>query len=179
MGTIIGIILVLGGAMGCLHSWIRVQKERQIRLNECIVFLQKSVFAMGTEKVKVMDYFAKYKSQDTQIAPSKDIILERTLHEIAKRLATNTYPKGQAAWEEVLKEEEADFDFDKETFEILLRVGNGFFGRSCEENLCFLQKSINELENQQKKMKERDAQERKIWVPVGMLGAVMLLIIFV
>lgn len=171
MGKIVGVVLIFGGVAGFLYSWICGQKEKQMRLEECILFLQKSIFAMDTEKVRVIDYFAKYVSRDS--------ILTEALHEIAKRLATNTYPKGQDAWEEVLKEEETNFGFDKETFEVILQVGNGFFGRSCEENICFLQKNLKELEKQQEKIKEKDTQERKVWVPVGMLGGVMLIIIFV
>lgn len=170
MGKIVGMLLVLGGVAGVLYSWISVQREKQMRLGEFIVFLQKSIFAMETEKIKVIDYFAKYKCEP---------VLEKTLHEIAKRLATNTYPKGQDAWEEVLKEEEQNFAFDTETFEVMLRAGSGFFGRSCEENICFLQKNLQELENLRRVIKEKDAQERKMWVPVGMLGAIMLMIIFI
>lgn len=179
MGKIVGIVLVLGGTTGCLYSWICRQKEKHKRIEEFIVFLQKSIFAMEAEKVKVIDYFEKYVSMDSRMIDNGDQVLEKSLREIAKRLATNTYPKGQDAWEEVLKEEEANFDFDKETFEMVLHAGNGFFGRSREENICFLQKSLREMEHQQAKIKEKNAQERKVWVPVGMLGAVMLVILFV
>lgn len=179
MGKIVGIVMLLGGVIGFLYSWICGQKERQKRMEEFIIFLQKSIFAMESEKIKVIDYFSNYVSRKSQIIGDNDKVLENILHEIAKRLSMNTYPKGQDAWEEVLREEEANLDFDKETFGVILQVGNGFFGRSCEENICFLQKSLNELEKQQEKLKERDAKERKVWVPVGMLGGVMLMIMFV
>lgn len=170
MGKLVGISLVLGGVAGCLYSWLCIQKEKQMRLEEVIVFVHKSIFAMQTEKVRVIDFFAKYKGE---------MVLEKSLHEIAKRLAKNTYSKGQDAWEEVLKEEEQNFHFDQDTFGVLLQVGNGFFGRSRDENICFLHKSLKELERRREKINERDAQERKVWVPVGMLGAVMIMILFI
>ena len=171
MGKIAGLLLVIGGVAGIIYSWVCMQKERQIRLEECILFLQKSAFAMESEKMKVVDYFAKYISRDS--------LLNDVLHKIAKRLATNTYPDGMLAWEEVFKEEERNFAFDKESMEIVIQSGNGFFGRSREENICFLNKSIRELEKQKIKIKEKDTQERKVWVPVGMLGALMITILFI
>lgn len=179
MGKIVGIFFVLGGVAGCLYSWVMQQKNRQMMLEELIRFLQKSVFAMENEKIKIVEYFSRYTSMDGGMADKDAHVLEKSLHEIAKRLATNTYPEGLLAWEEVFKEEEQNWALDKEIIEVLLRAGNGFFGRSREENICFLQKSIQELEDAKQKVKEKDVQERKVWVPVGMLGALMITILFI
>lgn len=179
MGKIIGIALVFCGIVGVLYQWIASQKAKQLHLEECILFLQKSIFAMESEKVKLIDYFAKYVSRDSRITRKSETALEKSLHEIAKRLASNTYPNGQSVWEEVLKEEEQNWALDKETFGVVLHAGASFFGRSREENICFLQKSLRELEQQQAKMKEKDAQERKVWIPVGMLGGLMITILFI
>ena len=93
--------MILGGIAGMLQQWIQLQREQQKRLEEFEKFLHKSIFAMETENVKIIDYFAKYSSKDSQIT--------QVLHEIAKRLSQNIYPKGQLVWEEVLKEEEQNF----------------------------------------------------------------------
>ena len=161
--------MFLGGTMGVLYSWICGLKERERKLEEFILFFQKSIGVMETEKIRVIDYFEKYASQE----------LQTSLVEIARRLASNTYPNGQIVWEEVFMEEKQNLSFDQETFSIILQAGNGFFGRSREENIRFLQKTVKELETQKKKLMEKDAKERKVWVPVGMLGAVMLTILFV
>lgn len=166
---IVGILLLLGGTLGVLYSWICGLKERERKLEEFILFFQKSIGFMETEKIRVIDYFEKYVSQE----------LQTSLVEIARRLASNTYPNGQIVWEEVFMEEKQNLSFDQETFSIILQAGNGFFGRSREENIRFLQKTVKELETQKKKLMEKDAKERKVWVPVGMLGAVMLTILFV
>ena len=126
---------------------------------------------MESEDIKLITYFSGYDFQDE--------VLDRSLNEIAYRLSQNVYPKGQRVWEEVFKEEEQNLAFDRESFGVLMDAGNGFFGRNREENICFLQKSLKELERQSVKVKEKDAGERKVWVPVGMLGAVMLVIIFI
>lgn len=144
-----------------------------------MLFFQKSIGVMETERIRVMDYFEKYASQNINGENLETQLLQTSLREIARRLATNTYPNGQMVWEEVFTEEKQNLAFDQETFSIILQAGNGFFGRSREENIRFLKKSVRELEIQQKKLKEKDAKERKLWVPVGMLGAVMLAILFV
>lgn len=165
MWKVLGIIFLLAGVAGVLYNWITDQRKRQKWLEEFIVFLQRSIAGMETDTIRVIDYFARQKLS--------------VFHEISRRLSTNTYPNGQAVWEEVFKEEEQNLSFDKETFQVILHVGNGFFGKSREENVRFLKKSISELEECQRKLKEKNIQERKVWVPVGMLGALMIVIIFV
>lgn len=180
MWKMIGFVLVLGGVAGYLYSWVCEQKKKQMRLEEVIHFLQKSIFVMEKEKMKVVDYFIKYTSHDSRKWTGvEDTVLESILQEIANRLSTNTYPNGQMVWEEVFMEEEQNWSFDREVFEIILHAGNGFFGRSCAENVSFLKKSLAELEEQKVKEKEKDVQKRKVWIPVGMLGAVMVVILFI
>lgn len=170
MGKIVGIVLVLGGIAGCLYQWIQLQRESQKRVEEFGLFLHKSIFAMESEKIRIIDYFRKYHSEDTLITDA--------LVEIANRLEKNIYPNGLSVWEEVLKEEKQNWNLDKEIFELILKSGTGFFGRSREENICFLKKQLEELEIHQMRRKEKDAKERKVWVPVSMLSGIMLTILF-
>ncbi len=169
MGKIVGIVLLLGGIAGNLYQWMQMQRERQNRIEEFGLFLHKSIFAIETERIRVIDYFANYKSGDSRIT--------EVLQEISRRLSENIYPNGQMVWEEVLKEKEESWNVDRETFDIILRSGIGFFGFRREENICFLKKQIEELEKQKKKNKENDAKERKVWVPVSLLGGIMFVII--
>lgn len=171
--------MVLGGVAGVLNSWITEQKKHQKILDEFIRFFEKSISTMEKERVKVVTHFEKYVSQMLGDINTEKNLLSQVLSEIAARLSTNTYPNGQVVWEEVFQEVKQTVAFDKETYAILLQAGNGFFGQSREENIRFLQKSIRELEEQQKKCREKNAQERRVWVPVGMLGAVMLVIILI
>lgn len=171
MEKIVGMFLVMSGIAGCIYSWISSQKTKHRRMEELIIFLQKSVFAMEEEKVRIIDYFGSYRS--------KDSVLEETLQEIAHRLRQNCYPDGQLVWEDVIWEKKEEWNYDEETFGMILAVGNGFFGKKRTENVCFLRKSLKQLELQRDKNKERDTQERKVWIPVGMLGGIMLMIILV
>lgn len=171
MGKVIGILLLFSGIVGFLYDWIKAQKVRQNRVEEFLVFLHKAMFAMDTENIKLIPYFYQYKSEDE--------VLSETLQEIAYRLQQNIYPEGRSVWEEVFREKEQNWDLDEETFGFIINAGNGFFGKNRSENICFLQKGIKEIELQEKKNKEKNAQERKVWVPVGMLSGIMVVILFI
>lgn len=171
MGKVIGILLLFGGIVGFLYDWINTQKACQNRVEAFLVFLHKAMFAMDTENIKLIPYFEQYKCEDG--------VLNETLQEIAYRLKQNIYPKGQSVWEEVYKEKKQNWDLDEETFGFIIHAGNGFFGKNVSENICFLQKSIKEIELQQKKNKEKSARERKVWIPVGMLSGLMIVILFI
>ena len=178
MWKLLGILLVLSGAAGVLYSWCCEQKEKQKRFESMLFFLRKSVYVMQREKIKVAELLLKYIEQNKSEQRNKEKVLVSTLEEILKRLSTNTYPSGQMVWEEVFRENEKSWNLDPEIFQMIVQAGNGFFGRSREENVNFLEKSIKELEEQQVKLKQKNAQERKVWVPVGMLGTMMVIILF-
>lgn len=171
MGKLLGIAFIIGGMAGYLYSWQGKQRVCRDRVTDFITFLQKCVFIMGTENKKISHLLREYRGMTCE--------LNVTLSEIARRLELNIYPQGQSIWEEVFREKEQNWDVDKETFELMIHAGNGFFGRNRGENICFLQKSIRELEEQEKKNRERDTKERKVWIPVGMLSGMMLVILLV
>ena len=167
----IGVLSILAGIAGILSSWTKMQKARQARVEEYIQFIHRSIFIMESEKLKVIDYFLNYRA-------TEDKFLEKILHEIARRLQSNTYSTGYAAWQEVFMEEKKEWALEEDLFQNILQAGYGFFGRSRQENISILRRKLDELEALQKKSKEKDAQERKIWIPVGMLGGLMITILF-
>jgi len=171
MGKLLGITLIIGGVSGGLIHWQNEQRERQKRIAAFVLFLHKARFIIEAENIKIAHLMKNYSSNEE--------VLLQTLSEIARRLELNIYPQGQFIWEEVFREEEQNWKVDEETFELMIHAGNGFFGKNREENICFLQKSIREIEEQEKNNRERDAQERKVWIPVGMLSGVMLIILLI
>ena len=178
MWKCIGILFLIGGTAGTLYSWVCEEKSKLRYLEDTLLFLQKSLYVIQEEKIKVSDWFRRYIDQETVIQSNRNVLLERALEEMIKRLSVNTYPNGQMVWEEVFREEEQNLNIDREVFQCIVQAGNGFFGRSRTENISFLEKSIKELEQQLEKLKEKNLQERKVWIPVGMLGSIMLVILF-
>lgn len=179
MWKCLGIVCMLGGMAGLLYNWGLKQREQQLWIESFVLFLKKTSYMMRTEKVKIVDYFLRYTSQEPSNWEQGFPLLAGLLGKVTKRLSCNSYPNGQMVWEEVCKEEEQNLHLDAEAFRIVVQAGRGFFGRSREENISFLEKSIEELEQQQTRIKEQNKQERKVWIPVGMLGTLMLIIIFI
>ena len=176
MWKVVGSMLLLGGAVGVLYDWFLEQRAREKQLDVFLCFLQRSYAVMQTENIKVIDYFSKYTEEYLQL--EENAVLVDALNEISKRLTMNIYPNGQMVWESVFQEDTANWNFEREVFQIVVQAGNGFFSRSRLENIRFLEKSIKDLELQKSKIKEINTQKRKVWVPVGILGSVMLVIIF-
>ena len=170
MGKIVGAVFVLGGIAGGLFQWTLDQKAKEQRVEAFIRFFRKAIFSMETEKMKLVDLFAQY--------ISKDWYLNEAFYEIAKRLASNMYPKGELVWESVLEEYRGKLALDREVYEVIIQAGTGFFGRNLEENKSFLEKSIQELERRQIEMNIKNTKERKVWIPVFMLSGVMVILIF-
>ena len=171
MGKIIGMFFVLGGIMFLLYNWVLEQKSGNRKIGELVVFLQRSLFAMEEGKMQIIEYLKNYSSREK--------LLEETLCEIAKRLEQKIYPNGEGVWEQVFWEKRQEWNLDEETFEIVLGLGKGFFGKKRGENVSFLQRGMMRLEERQAKKREKDAKERKVWIPVSMLGGIMLMIILV
>ena len=171
MGKITGMFFILGGIVFLLYNWVLEQKSGNRKIGELVVFLQRSIFAMEEGKMQIIEYFGTYISREK--------LLEETLYEIARRLEQKVYPHGEMVWEQVFWEKRLDWNLDEETFEIVLELGRGFFGRKRSENISFLQRGLTRLEERQKRKREKDAKERKVWIPVSMLGGIMLLIILV
>lgn len=171
MGKYIALCLLLAGVGSLLYQWVQQQKSRQHRIECFVLFLEKSFYAMERENMRLLPFFQEYDSGDE--------VVDAFLQELGRRLGEKQYPRGELVWQEVLMEHKENWNCDEDTFLLLRNASYGFFGGSRKENLCFLQKSIRELELQLAKNKEKDMQKRKVWLPVGMLGSVMLMILLI
>ena len=171
MWKIIGIILFGAGLMGEVYEWIAKNKSREKRLEEMSFFLKKARYAMEEEKVRWIPFFKNYKSKDT--------VVTQTLHNIAQCLEEHRYPYGEDAWKAVFLEKKREWNCKEACFQMLMQMGNAFFGRSRQENADFMERYSNQLEEWIKKEKEQFTEERKVWIPVSLLGGVMIVIMLV
>ncbi len=171
MWKIIGILLFGAGIMGEVYEWMARNKSRQKRLEEMLIFLKKARYAMDEEKVRWIPFFEHYESED--------VIVTETLHEIGKRLEEHRYPYGEDAWKSVFLEKKREWNCKEACFQVLIQMGGAFFGRSRQENGAFMESYIRQLEECKGKEKEKFAEEKKVWIPVSVLGGVMLVIMLI
>lgn len=168
---LVGITIIGIGIAGVIYDWLLRQRNRRKRLEELLSFFRKAVYAMEETKIHWIVFFEDYMGNDE--------CLSESLHEVAQKLRENRYPKGELAWQEVMKEKKADWDFSKEAFELLMASGAAFFGKSKAENLELLRLYIKLFTDCKQKEIEDFAEKRKVWIPVGALGGIMLVIILI
>lgn len=171
MWKILGIFLFGMGTMGEIYEWIARTKSRQKRLDEMLLFLKKAKYAMEEEKVRWIPFFYQYESNDA--------IVTETLHEIASRLEEHRYPYGEDAWKAIFLEKKKEWNCKEASFQVLIQVGRAFFGRSRQENGEFMDSYIKQLEICKGEEKQKFAEEKKVWIPVSVLGGVMLVILLI
>ncbi len=168
---LVAIAIITIGIAGFIHDWLLRHQARRKRMEELISFFRKAVYAMEETKVHWILFFEGYEGNDACI--------NQSIHEVAKRLKENRYPKGELAWQEVMEEKKTDWDFSKEAHELLKSSGNAFFGKSQKENLECMRLYMKLLDLQREKECKEFAEKKKVWIPVGALGGIMLVIILV
>ncbi len=168
---IVGIIIMVIGIVGFIHDWILRHITRRKRMEEFLFFFRKAVYAMEETHTPWIMFFEKYEGRDACVTES--------VHEVADRLKENRYPKGELAWQDVMTERRDTFDFSKDTFELLYHSGNAFFGKSQKENLELLRLYIKLLSDCKERESKEFAERKKVWIPVGTLGGIMVIIILI
>ena len=159
------------GFSGYIHEWIHRNISREKRMAELLAFLRKAVYALEETHTPWIRFFEEYES--------KDICVFESVQEVGRRLKENRYPKGELAWREVMIERRVGWDFSGEAFELLCYVGEAFFGKSQKENLELLNLYIKLIFQCKEKEHMEFAEKKKLWIPVGALGGVMIIIILI
>lgn len=174
MFKLVGIVMMGIGIMGVIKDWMFRQIRRQKRMEEIISFYRKAVYAIEETQTPLIPFFESIESVES--LGNRDSCLTDCVHEIAARLKENRYPKGKSAWQEVMKEQRERWDFSKESFDLLFHSGSAFFGKSQKENLELLRLYIRLFSDCARKEKMAFAEQKKVWIPVGALGGIMLVI---
>ena len=168
---LVAITIIATGIAGFIRDWICRCQTRRKRLEELLAFFRKAIYAMEETKVHWITFFEEYEGNDACI--------NQSIHEVAERLKQNCYPKGEMAWKEVMEEKKAKWDFSKESQTLLIASGSAFFGKSQRENAECMRLYMKLLDLQREKECKEFAEKKKVWIPVGALGGIMLVIILV
>ncbi len=168
--SLVCIGLFLGGIAYMLYSWVAEQKKRERQLEELIFFLEKLNFAMKERKCRVISFLESY--------PAREESFARLLKALEASLKYHRYPRGEEAWVAAVKDQ-GYLSYKEELQDLVLKAGGGIFGMNLEENVHFLKISIKELKDYAKKEKQKVCNDRKVWIPVSLLGGAMLIIIWV
>ena len=169
MLKLVGIAIVMTATAGILFSWQEKERARIRRLKELGRFLDRTYYAMETEHVRIIAYAQQYETTEE--------VFSRTLKHLAELLRKNTYASGEEAWIAACKEEEKNWAFGQDAWEVLLSCGAALFGRNLAENLNMLSGMQKRTEKIIEEESCQFAEKKKVFLPVGMLGGVMIIVI--
>lgn len=169
MLKIFGILVILAGAGKGLYGWRLGRLQRQKRLEEYAFFLQRAAFVLEKEQTPLVEFFCGYSGSDR--------LLCQCLRELASALEENTYAQGQLAWQAVFGSHQAEWNLTGEEWTCILQSGRAFFGRSRKELGKLLDAYRQRVEQYHLQEKQEFADRQKVFVPVGMLGSVMLILL--
>lgn len=171
MGRLLGIIMILAGCAGCLLWWMENEKKRQAIMEECIRLFARWKYSLEREHIRLYDFLEQYEPRQTELG---EILLE-----VKKMLRENCYPSGQMVWDKVLKEKSRILSLQGEAYVVLREAGDAFFGSSSAESLRCICVCMERMEKCLADVRSEFAKKRRVYMPVGMLGGVILVILLI
>lgn len=166
---LVGIGMIGIGIIGCLRAWI-YGYSGQIRCMEAVIaFLRHAIHTMESNPKPWQEFFANYEGQDKN--------LNGFVQKVGEMLKEFHFATGEEAWKEAMKESGIHFFLTEEGYSLLYEISKGFFGLSKEENKEVLTYYKRRMEECLEEEKRKFSQQRKIVLPMGALGGVMLVIL--
>ena len=170
MGKLIGTALILTGCMGFLVSWYDRHRRRQRTLEAFLRLLVSWESCLEREKMRLSDFLEHYVSHEPQ--------MEEFLAQLGEAIAQRRCPTGEELWREALLCRRRVLELDEELLELLLPAGGAFFGRSRRESIQCAGAVRERIAARLSQERAEFAKKQKVYVPVGMLGGVLLVILF-
>lgn len=171
MGRIIGMMCILAGCAGYVLSWYEKKKRQQAFMGECIRLFARWQYAVLKEHMRLYDFIDGYDKRSPE--------MEELLGQLKERLEQNCYPSGIRVWQELLREKCVILPSEGEAYHILSDAGDAFFGSSREEALRCIEACQNRMEEALAEEKRETQRKWKVYMPVGMLGGVILIILLI
>jgi hypothetical protein len=166
-----GILLILLGCAGALLCWIEGEKRKQAMMEEWLRLFVRWEYALRSEHVRLYDFLENYETGQPELGAF--------LKEVCQRLRKNIYPTGQQVWLEVLEEHKKRLAPSADAYEIIVQAKNAFFCGSSTESLHTIRICRRRMEECIAAERTDQAGKRRIYVPAGMLGGVVLIILLV
>ncbi|MCM1282497.1 MAG: stage III sporulation protein AB [Muribaculaceae bacterium] len=171
MGKLIGISLILGGCAGMLASWRCAQKKRQAQAVELIRLFAQWEYSLERERLRLYEFLEGYPCSQPQI--------HAFLGEFLSELRSKEYPSGAKMWRQLLKRNRSRLNLDRDIWELLWSADGAFFGTSSRESLRSAAACRNRMEECLKRQQTEFLKRQKVYMPVGMLAAVLLIILLI
>lgn len=171
MLKILGVIGIFLGTAGLLWSWNQTCIEKVKRLKAFETLITDCMYRLERENLKLCDYFDSSKTGVLEI--------DEGCREIGRLLRAHAVNSVIEAWEKVWSSRCKDWSISKGDIELVIGIGNVFAGGGyieIKDRACV---NRSELEIKRKKIIDDYEHKRKIYFPVGMLLAMLVIIILI
>ena len=166
-----GSFFIMMGVWGMIWKKRSQMLKKAKKNQEVIEILQHLSSTFETEYIPIMNFL--------------DRILERKLltHELwdtlRKRLGAYLDKTGEDAWNKALGEYKDELFLHEEQWSSLEHAAGGMFGDKRTENIQILKKDAELLQKYHDKFILEQKEKYKIYMPVGILGAFMVILLLV
>lgn len=166
-----GAIMIMLGIIGILNVWEEHQKIRRRHLWGIYHLLVKGENALVKERIKCSDFLGHVTGNEPLICEACRIIEhELKLHNVRT---------GEIAWNNVWQGYQRKLMLSQEEENFLYSSGRAFFGKNVEEIEqlfeLYKQQCLRLIEGQKREYLEK----RKVMIPVGILGGIVLIILLI
>lgn len=171
MGRLFGSVLILAGCAGVLLGWREGERKRQAMMEECIRLFSQWSYSVKREHIRLLDFWRQYTPQQPQMG--------EFLEEVTQMLLRNCYPTGQEVWREVIYNRRKTLMLRGEALVVLQEAGDAFFGNNSMESLRCMEVCRERMEQCLAASREEFLKKQRVYMPSGMLGGMILIILLV
>ncbi len=164
-----GIFCIFFCIIGIILLWkdrieLRLQKEEGI-----VDFFRYARYAMGCEKLRIyeiLSYSVRIKG------------IGEFMQDMLQVLEQKKHTTGEAAWRELIEKNKKELDLSKEGYALFINSADALFGFNIEENMEHLEFYQEKMEQQIELDKKDYMEKRKLVFPLGILGGLAIIVLF-
>lgn len=171
MGKLTGIALILCGCGGILVNWYERQKQRQSTAAAFLQLLASWEYSLEREKMRLSDFLEQYTTGNER--------MDGFLETLNLTLKTCSFPTGDALWRAVLEQYRETLDMSDAIWEFMCSASGAFFGSNRKESMQCSEATRRRIEEQFAEERREFVRRQKVYMPVGMLGGVLLVILLI
>jgi hypothetical protein len=161
----------MAGCAWGIVCWLEGERRRLAMMEECIRLFAQWDFALRSGHIRLYQFLEQYESGQPEF--------EKALAEVSRLLRQNCYSSGREVWLCVMGERRKKLSLSGEAYEIFLKAGDAFFCGSSGESLHTMASCRERMEACLTKARGELAGKRRVYIPMGMLGGVVLIILLV
>lgn len=171
MLKILGVVIILVTIGAGIINWKEKRHKKREFLLGIYQLLCKGKYLLLEEQQKTTDFFTSIEDVPESV--------KRCCRAVGGALREHKFSRGEIAWIEAIKLNMGDMGLNREEKEVIFRSGCCFFGKNVYEMEKMFEYYQNQLLLCIKQERENFTEKNKMVIPLGVLGGLMVIIVFV